>query len=177
MVIVMNINYFFIFFSLCLLLILFAFKPLEVKQHAVGEVPLFTISSFTMHELDSNGLVTLINGTEATRYTNRYSVENMDYTDNSKEFMANMKANSGIYKNEIVYLSGDIVYVREDGLTFETQKAVYNKKTSIATADGDFVLYRDLNKVTGNKLIYDSARERVTSKNVKAVYQLRESNK
>lgn len=158
-------------------MILFLFKPLEIKQHVSKEVPLFTISSFTMHELDSNGLVTLMNGSEAAKYANRYTVQKMQYTDNSKEFMANMKANSGIYKNDMVYLDGDIVYIREDGLTFETQKATYNKKTSIAAADGNFVLYRDSNRVVGEKLKYNNSLERVESKNVKAVYQLKESNK
>ncbi|TKI69848.1 LPS export ABC transporter periplasmic protein LptC [Sulfurimonas crateris] len=170
----MNINYFFIFFSLCLLMILFLFKPMEIKQHAYKEVPLFTISTFTMHELDKNGLVTLMNGSEASRFTNRYTVKDMDYTDNSKEYMANMKANSGVYKNEIVDLVGDILYVREDGLTFETQKALYNKKTAIATANGKFVLYRDANRVTGVKLKYNDSLERVEAKNVYAIYKLEE---
>lgn len=170
----MNINYFFIFFSLCLLMILFLFKPMEIKQYAYKEVPLFTISTFTMHELDKNGLVTLMNGSEAARFTNRYTVKDMDYTDNSKEYMANMKANSGVYKNEIVDLVGDILYVREDGLTFETQKAVYNKKTAIATADGEFLLYRDSNRVTGVKLKYNDSLERVEAKNVYAIYKLEE---
>jgi lipopolysaccharide assembly outer membrane protein LptD (OstA) len=158
-------------------MILLLFKPLEIKQQISKEVPLFSISSFTMHELDSNGLVTLMNGKEATKYANRYTVQMMQYIDNSKKFMANMKANNGIYKDDIVYLDGDIIYTREDGLTFETQKAVYDKKTSIATADGDFVLYRDSNRITGEKLKYNNSLEKIESKNVNAVYQLQKSNK
>ncbi|MCK9453570.1 MAG: LPS export ABC transporter periplasmic protein LptC [Sulfurimonas sp.] len=156
-------------------MILFLFKPLEIKQQATGEVPMFTISSFVMHELDSNGLVTLMNGTNANKFTNRYTIDNMDYTDNSKKLIANMKANSGIYKNDKVYLDGDIIYSREDGLTFETQKAVYDKKTSIATADGEFVLYRGSNRVVGKRLKHNSSSEQIESKSVRAVYQLKES--
>ncbi|MDT8339661.1 MAG: LPS export ABC transporter periplasmic protein LptC, partial [Sulfurimonas sp.] len=74
-------------------MILFLFKPMEIKQHVFKEVPLFTISNFTMHELDQKGLVTLMNGSKASRFTDRYTVEEMDYTDNSKEYMANMKSN------------------------------------------------------------------------------------
>lgn len=159
------------------MMILFLFKPMEIKQHAFKEVPLFTISNFTMHELDQKGLVTLMNGSKAERFTNRYRVENMDYTDNSKEYMANMKSNYGVYKNEVVHLDGDILYVREDGLTFETQKAVYNKKTAIATANGDFVLYRGSNRVTGEKLKYNNSLETIESKNVKAIYKLEESKR
>ncbi|MDT8338262.1 MAG: LPS export ABC transporter periplasmic protein LptC, partial [Sulfurimonas sp.] len=81
------------------------------------------------------------------------------------------------YKDEVVHLSGDILYVREDGLTFETQKAVYNKKTAIATADGDFVLYRGANRVTGEKLKYNNSLEKIESKNVNAIYKFEESKR
>jgi LPS export ABC transporter protein LptC len=172
----MNINYFFIAASACLFMILFLFKPLEIKEQLFVDVPLFSISSFTMYEFDTKGLITLMNGDKATRYKDRYSVEKIDYTDSSKDYIANMKSDNGIYKNEIVYLDGNIVYVREDGLTFETQKATYNKKTSLAVADGDFVLYQEKNRVTGNALKYNSSSEKIESKNVTVKYNLKERN-
>lgn len=173
----MNINYFFLAASICLFMILFLFKPLEIKEQSFVDVPLFSISSFTMYEFDSKGLITLMNGEKATRYKDRYSVEKIDYTDNSKKYIANMKSNSGIYKNDVVYLDGDILYVREDGLTFKTQKATYDKKTSVAMTEGDFVLYRGANIVTGKELKYDSSLDRVASKNVTVKYQLEKRNK
>ncbi|MBW6487597.1 LPS export ABC transporter periplasmic protein LptC [Sulfurimonas sp.] len=173
----MNINYFFIIASVCLFMILFLFKPLEIKEQSFVDVPLFSISSFTMYEFDTRGLITLMNGDKATRYKDRYAVEKIDYTDSSKDYIANMKSDNGIYKNEIVYLDGNIVYVREDGLTFETQKATYNKKTSLAVADGNFVLYQGENRVSGNALKYNSSSEKIESKNVSAKYNLKDGNK
>ncbi|MCF6310614.1 MAG: LPS export ABC transporter periplasmic protein LptC [Sulfurimonas sp.] len=173
----MNINIFFSLVSLALLMILTLFKPMDIKEDDFSDVPLFNISIFTMYELDEKGLTSLMSGTEGTRYSDRYSVKLMDYTDNSQEYIANMKSNSGIYKGDNVYLEGDVVYFREDGLTFETQKVVYNKKTAIARADGNYVLYRNNNKVTGNKLKYNNSLNRVQSKNVVAIYQLKESKK
>jgi len=173
----MNINIFFILISLALLMILMLFKPLEIKEQKLTDVPLFNISSFTMYELNKEGLTSLMSGTEGIRYKDRYKVEFMDYTDNSKEYIANMKANSGIYKNDTVYLDGDVVYFREDGLTFETQKVIYNKKTTIARADGDYVLYRNGSKVVGEKLKYNNSLNRVQSKNVVVKYQLEESKR
>ncbi|MDD5372235.1 MAG: LPS export ABC transporter periplasmic protein LptC [Sulfurimonas sp.] len=173
----MNINYFFLFILSCLLMIFLIFKPSEISQQKFGDVPLFSISFFTMHELNTKGLITLMNGDIATRYTDRYTVEKINYTDNSKEYLANMKSNSGIYKDDIVYLDGDIVYAREDGLTFETQKATYNKKTAFATADGDYVLYKGSNIVNGKELKYNNSLERVESKDVVVKYQLEERNK
>ncbi|DAB28261.1 MAG TPA: LPS export ABC transporter periplasmic protein LptC [Sulfurimonas sp. UBA10385] len=172
----MNINHFFAFLFISLLMILLLFKPMDIKQQSFTDVPSFSISSFIMYELNSKGLITLMNGDKATKYANRYEVERMNYTDNSKEYIANMKSNTGVYKNNTVYLDGDIIYSREDGLTFKTQKAVYNKKTTVATVDGSYVLYRDANIVTGEKLKYNNSLETLESKNIKAIYQLEESN-
>ncbi|QOY53576.1 LPS export ABC transporter periplasmic protein LptC [Candidatus Sulfurimonas marisnigri] len=173
----MNLNIFFIIVSAGLLMIYFLFKPLSIKEQKFTDVPLFNIFSFTMYELNNKGLITLMSGTEATRYTNRYVVNLIDYTDNSKNYIANMKANSGIYKNEIVTLEGDVVYYREDGLTFETQKAVYNKKTSITNADGKYLLYQNSDRVIGTQLKYNNLLEQVSSKDVVAKYQLKEEHK
>lgn len=173
----MNVNYFFTATSFLLLVILFAFKPMEIKEQPSGDVPLFSITSFVMYELDVKGLITTMNGTTATRYRDRYTVEGIDYTDSSKEYIANMKSKNGIYKDDVVYLEGDIVYKREDGLTFETQKATYDKKASIANAEGEYLLYRGENRVVGRGLHYNSAQETINSKDVTAKYQIEERKK
>lgn len=174
MAIVMSINYFFSSILLVLLMIFFLFKPLEIKQQKLQDVPLFNISTFTMHELDKSGTLTLMHGKEAAKYLDRYTIEKIDFTDNSKKYVANMRSNSGIYKNGIVYLEGDIVYLGKDGLTFKTQKASYDTKGAIATVDGNFLLYRGSNIVNGENLKYNHSLERVESGNVTAKYQLQE---
>ncbi|MDK9693060.1 MAG: LPS export ABC transporter periplasmic protein LptC [Sulfurimonas sp.] len=170
----MNINYFFLATSFLLLMVYFVFKPLEIKEQPSGDVPLFNIASFTMYELNTSGLLTMMNGSAATRYKNRYAVEGIDYTDNSKKYIANMKSKSGIYKDDIVYLEGDIIYQREDGLTFQTQKANYNKKTSTAVVDGEYLLYRGKDRVEGRELRYNSSLETISSQDVTAKYQIQE---
>lgn len=170
----MSINYFFASLLISLLMIFFLFKPLEIKQQRFEDVPLFTLSAFTMHELNSSGVVTLMHGQEASKYSDRYTIEKMDFTDNSKSYQTNMKSNSGIYKNDVVYLDGDIVYLGKDGLTFTTQKATYDRKTTVATTDGDYLLLRGLNRINGENLKYNSSLQRVESQNIIAKYQLEE---
>nr|WP_321265605.1 LPS export ABC transporter periplasmic protein LptC [uncultured Sulfurimonas sp.] len=172
----MNINIFFIGISLGLLMIFIGFKPLDIKQKEFIDVPLFELEVFTLHELSKNGLVTLMKGNKAIRYSNRYNVSNINYTDNSKEFLANMRADKGLYrdKKEIIDLEGNVIYNREDGLVFESQEARYNKITSIATTTKDYVMYRDKDKVVGTSLIFDNANKKIKSKNVVANYQIKE---
>lgn len=172
----MNINIFFIAISFGLMMIFIGFKPLDIKQRKFVDVPLFELETFTLHELSQKGLITLMKGSRATRYSNRYKVDNIDYTDNSKQFIANMRADNGLYRDmqDIVDLKGNVIYNREDGLIFESDEATYNKKSAIAHTNKDYVMYRDDNIVVGTSVVYDNRLNRVRSKNVVAKYQIQE---
>ncbi|EDZ62696.1 protein containing DUF1239 [Sulfurimonas gotlandica GD1] len=157
-------------------MIFIGFKPMNIKQQEFVDVPLFQLEAFTLHELSQDGLVTLMKGSKAIRYNDRYKVFNIDYTDNSKNFIANMRADNGLYrdKDDVIDLTGNVIYNREDGLIFESQEATYNKKSAIAKTNKDYVIYRDSNRVVGTSLTYDNRLNRVKSKNVVAKYQIQE---
>jgi len=146
---------------------------MDLKKQKFDDVPIFELTSFTLHELNRVGLQTVMTGNSAIRYKDRYSVANIDYTDNSKEYIANMRARHGLYKDEIIELEDDVIYSREDGFTFETSKVVYDKKTTIAIADTDYVSYQEQNIVNGSFVKYNNSLNRVESKNVTATYQLK----
>lgn len=169
----MNINLFFTIVTAGLFAILFGFQPITVKEQKFVDVALFNVVSFTMYELNTKGLVTLMSGTNAIKYKNRYVIDDIDYTDNSKDYIANMKAKNGVYKGEIATLTQDVVYIREDGLTFESQKVIYNKKTGITKSNGPFVMYQNKDTVTGVKLVYHNNTKIIDSKNVTVKYQIK----
>jgi LPS export ABC transporter protein LptC len=157
-------------------MIFIGFKPLNIKQQDFVDVPLFQLEAFVVHELKKEGLVTLMKGSQATRFSDRYKVINIDYTDNSKIYLANMRANYGTYKDveDTVELHGNVVYNREDGLMFESEEASYNKKTSIAKTNKNYVMHRDANRVIGTSLEYNNVLNEVKSKNIVAKYQIKE---
>jgi len=173
----MKLNIFFVLITLLLLSILFIFKPLDIKQQKFVDVPQFKLLSFTMHELNRQGLVTLMKGTQGIKYSDRYVIHDIDYTDNSKEYVANMKANHGVYKNEIVKLKGDVRYVREDGLIFESLEATHNKKSGVSHTDGDFTIYQNNDIIIGTKLVYDNINDKIKARTVNGKYQLKEGKK
>jgi len=173
----MNINIFFVTVSIGLMSIFFLFKPMDIKQRNFVDVPIFELKSFTLYELNTKGLITVMRGDKAIRYSDRYKVSNINYTDNSKEYLANMKADRGLFKDKVVDLIGHVDYQREDGLNFKTQKATYNKKTKIAYTNTDYISYMGENEIVGTSLRYDNRLNRIKSKNIRAKYQLQEDNK
>lgn len=150
------------------------FKPMDIKIQHFKDVPLFELSDFTMYELNPEGLTTILLGSTGTRYADRYTIKDMDYTDNSKKYIANMISDFGVYKNEIVKLTGHVVYVREDGLTFKSEKAMYNKKTADVISNTKYIAYLNDNIVIGNYIKYNNISKKIYSKNVIAKYQLKE---
>jgi len=152
------------------------FKPLSIKQREFVDVPLLEIGNFVMYELNNMGLETFMTGSKMFRYSDRYTVNHIDFTDDSKGHISNMKANSGLYKDNIVDLKGDISYVREDGLAFESQTMTYNTKTSIAKTESDYVAFRGKSTMKGSSLEYNSLLNKIKSSNVEVNYQLGAGN-
>jgi len=153
-----------------LIMIYILFKPMHIEQQEFTDVPLFELSDFNIYELSEKGLTNIMIGAKATRYNDRYTVTQIDYTDNSRNYIANMKAKEGLYRDDIIDLDGDVIYTREDGLTFSSKSVTYNKKTSIAFVEGDYISYRGNDKITGTALEYNNLLNRVKSKNVVANY-------
>lgn len=151
------------------------FKPLEIKQQEFVEVPLLEMKVFTMYELDTKGLKTILFGSSSKRFSDRYTVRNLNYTDSAKEYIANMKADTGLYKNENIDLNGNVVYLREDGLTFESDSANYNKKRSILSTKEDFIVHRGKNSAIGTSLHYNNKTNKMKATKIEAIYQLQES--
>jgi LPS export ABC transporter protein LptC len=150
---------------------------MNLKQTDGKEMPQFSLEIFTLHELNQNGLVTRMDGDDAIRYDNRYVVKNIDYTDNSREFLVNMKAKKGLYKNDVVYLNGDVKLHRDDGLRFFSQKLTYNKVKDIAHTNVEYVAYMGENYITGKKVSFNNKKSTVKSKKIYAVYNLEEKKK
>lgn len=173
----MNINFYFIYISIGLALIYIFFNPMKLEKFDKGEIAQLELADFTIYDLDSQGLKSVFNGTKGYRYTNRYEVFDINYTDNSKEYIANITSDFGVYKDYVVDMYGNIVYKRADGLTFKSDDGNYNQKTGVLRTEGKYISYRKSDKITGKSLMYDSKNGHVTSKNVFAVYQLKNSEK
>ena len=169
----MNITSFFMFILIGLGMIYIFFKPLHIKKQKFVNVPQFEVNTFTMYELNNLGLKTLMYGKSAIKYSDKYDISDINYTDNSKEYRANMVADKGIYKNNIVRLIGNVIYKRKDGLKFKTQEVIYNKKNRIAISDTDYTMYMGENWIRGSYLKYNSLLKRIESKNVVASYQIK----
>ena len=115
-----------------------------------------------------------MDGDKGIRYIDRYIVYNVDYTDNTKKYLANMVAKEGIYKGNVIDLNGNIEYSREDGISFFTQKAIYNKTTNIVHSPVKYTAYLGESRLNGSYIKYNNVLDTVISENITVKYKLKE---
>lgn len=140
-------------------------------------MPLFQLTGFAVYELDTKGLKTILLGDSSERYSDRYSVQGIDYTDNSELYIANMRSDYGLYRGSVVELDGNVTYIREDGLTFMSQKALYDKKSTLLYTDEEYTIFKGEDRVRGDSLRYNNTKNTIDSKNIEVIYQLQEGKK
>ena len=169
----MNVNFYFIYITIGLAMIYIFFNPMKLQTLNTAEVAQLELTNFKIYDLDKDGLKSVFSGTRGYRYLDRYEVFDINYTDNSKVYVSNIKSNFGVYKNYIVNMNGNLVYTRADGLTYKSNDGNYNQQTGILRTEGEYLAYRDDNKVIGNSLVYDSKTGQSTSKKVFAIYQIK----
>ncbi len=173
----MNINLFFIFVFTVLAMIYTFFNPMKLEEFDKKELAQLELVNFSVYDLDKNGLRSVFHGQKGYKYEDRYEVSDINYTDNTKEYIAYLHSSFGRYKDNIVDLKGNAVYKRADGLTFKTEIASYNQKTGVFQAPNAYTFYRNDDKITGTKLVFDSKEHHMLSKQISATYQIQNNGK
>ncbi len=173
----MNINFFFIFIFTALAMIYLFFNPTKLQQFETKEIAQLELFNFTIYDMDKNGLRSVFSGLKGYKFKDRYEVSDINYTDNTKEYTANILSDFGVYKDNIVNMQDHVVYTRSDGLTFKTDKASYNQDTGFLKTPSTYTLYKNDDKITGTKLIFDSKENRVQSQQISATYQIKDNGK
>lgn len=168
----MSINIFFTLI-LALLLVMFTyFKPAERDQLAANEVALFELDTFKIYEISPSKISRFFEGDHGKRFSDRYEVSQAKFSNNEKVLFESIRADNALYKDDIVALDGNIHYVREDGLQFNSNEGIYNLKRSIVTTEGVFTITKNENSVHGTHLYYDLNLDTVSANQIQGSYQL-----
>ncbi len=168
----MNATAFFTLIALILSGIFFFFKPMEIKELEHKEIAQLELTNFTLYELTENGLKTTLSGLKGERFSDRYESEQISFTDTSKEYTQNMTADYGVYHENVVYLSGNVHYGREDGLEFTSDEASYRQDDATIRTEGSFSISRDSDHFSGRKLLYDSKKEHISAEDIRSSYTI-----
>lgn len=166
----MRITHFFAFLFLLSFALFLFLKPQEYKRPSDEKIPQLEIEDFTLYELDKEGVQSVVSGTLGRQYISYYEVQNAHYIENKNKFGQHLYADKGRFEKEIAYLDENVRYFREDGLSFESDHAVYNTKEELLYVPEKFIFTQNENIVYGTELHYNSVTGEVLAQDVDASY-------
>ena len=169
----MNINFYLISITAGLAMIYIFFNPMKLPANNHQEIPQLEITDFTVYDLSKNGLASIFQAQKGFRYKDRYEATDINYTDTSKKYIANISSKFGIYKDSILTMNQDVIYKRADGLTFTSDAGSYNETTGVLTTPDKYVSYKNNDRITGTKLHYNSKDGAFASKGIFATYEIK----
>lgn len=168
----MSINFFFFFILLLLVGMFGYFNPSSPVQAKTAEVPQFELDDFVIYEISSTRIDHFFEGEHGKRFSDRYEVEGAKFTNNEKALLESIRANSALYKEDVVYLNGNVHYARADGLQFRSNEGTYDQKHSFVKTNGAFTITKEQNIINGTGLYYDLTLDTVSAQQIRGSYQL-----
>jgi LPS export ABC transporter protein LptC len=168
----MSIN---VFFAVLLggLLAMFAyFKPSTPQNKNTKEVPKIELESFVVYEISARGVDRFFEGNVGKRFNDRYEVSSAKFSNNSKQLFESIRADEARYKDDFLTLTGNVHYVREDGLEFRSAEGTFDQNISVIRTKGPFVITQNHNRIDGTRLYYNTDQDTVTADAVRGSYQL-----
>jgi LPS export ABC transporter protein LptC len=168
----MNVNHFFTAAAFLLIGIFVLIRPMQIDRPADQQIPELDLKTFTVYELDREGLVRVMFGDEGQRFKERYEVKNIAYSDSRGSVTQDMTAHTGTYEEGIVTLSGEVVIRRSDGIDIKAEEASYDQNEGIVRSHGAFYMSDGSNRAQGRDFVYYTNKNRVKAVNVKASYKM-----
>jgi len=172
----MKVTHFFAGMLLLSLSLFIFLKPEAVVKVSGEKVPLLEIEDFTVYKITKVGVENIMSGSSGKQYDTYYEVKNAHYIENKSELGQHLYADRGRFEKDIAYLNDNVRYFRDDGLSFESDKAVYNTKKELLYVPDDFVLSQNENIIYGKELHYNTKTGKIEADHIDANYYIEEED-
>jgi hypothetical protein len=149
-------------------------KPSKYEAKNTRNVPQLEIEDFTLYTINKTGVDNVVSGTMGRQFSAYYTVENAHYIENKNKLGEHLYADQGKFQSDVAYLDKNVRYFREDGLSFESDHAVYNTKKEKLYVPKNFVLTQNENVVYGTELHYNAKSGEIKAQEVDANYYTQE---
>ena len=172
----MKITHFFAVMLLASLALFFFLKPEKLVVVSGETMAQLEIEDFTVYKITQEGVISVVSGSAGKQYETHYEVKNAHYIENKNKLGEHLYADRGRFEKDVAYLDENVRYFREDGLSFESDKAIYNTKKESLYVPKDFVLSDNENIIYGKELHYNSKTGKITAQKIEANYFIEDKN-
>ena len=121
----------------------------------------------TLIEVDTENMISRAYTTHGIRDQGVLTLDNIVYLSDNIEALS---ANKARLKGDFLHLDGDVVLQERGGYKYETQHAIYNKKTEILNITSPFTGVRGQNMIEGESMEYNTRKKKATGTTVGTVF-------
>ena len=121
----------------------------------------------TLIEVDTENMKSRVYTTYGVRDKDVLTLDNIVYLGDTIE---SLSANKARLKGDFLHLDGNVVLQEKGGYKYETQHAIYNKKTEILNITSPFTGVRGQNMIKGESMEYDTRKKKATGTTVGTVF-------
>lgn len=146
------------------------FEPFGSSAGASEKMAQIELDKFALYEFNERGLEHFFEAEKGQKFENYYDIENGKFSSNSRSYFETIRSDYARYNEDSIHLKGNVLYEREDGLTFRSQDGEYNQNQSTIKTDHSFVITKGSSRVEGNHLFYDLENENVSADKVRGTY-------
>jgi lipopolysaccharide export system protein LptA len=118
-------------------------------------------------EVDTENMKSRVYTTYGVRDKDVLTLDNIVYLGDTIE---SLSANKARLKGDFLHLDGNVVLQEKGGYKYETQHAIYNKKTEILNITSPFTGVRGQNMIKGESMEYDTRKKKATGTTVGTVF-------
>ena len=149
---------------------------MDFEKYDTNDTAMLELKNFKLYDIGLEGLEMMMQGSFGKRYSNRYEIHDVNYTNHSVQEQQNMAASLAIYQDKILYLDGNVIYEKGKSFMFTSDEARYDENTKSAYTTGKFELKNSDGTFQGHELQYNSETNQIRAKAITATYHLNEVN-
>jgi len=129
----------------------------------------FSFNNFSLIEITPKGVENRLSAKEAIKYTTHFELQEINITYKNTQHLLATKAT---YQDNFIYLDQSVLFKRDDGLEFKTEKLEYSIKSKKLYADKSFYIDMNESHIAGENLQYDLDDKNISAQEIRAMIYL-----
>jgi hypothetical protein len=162
-----------ILFAIIVLIVLIALN-VKVKNSPYKNISVSKksseINNFTEYEINASTILHTLNAKNAYESKGKWHIKDINI---SNKEIKSLTAKESVYAKDKIVLSKDVKAVKNDGMEYRSNKAIYKTKIKELITPNNFTIKRKVDIVRGKELIYKAKEKATFAKDVNGTFVLK----
>lgn len=169
-------GFFFALLALSLSSVIFLTSDDTLHKNIGVEIPNIEIHGFTLYTINPQQTQTITDGYKALRFSDHEELFDVLVNQLNKDNLHEYLSSSFVISKDRIYtFPQGVDYLRLDGLSFWSQKGIYEYQKHIFSGKGNFILRNTNTNASGLNIYYNGTQEIIQADSMKADISLQKN--